>query len=71
VCAQRALIAVAHTLLIICWHLLAEGTTYQELGWDYLAGKDQPERRRKHLVAQLEKLGYNVELVLLPISTSV
>lgn len=59
---QRALIAIAHTLLIICWHLLADDTVYQELGPDYLAGKDQPERRRKHLVAQLEKLGYNVEL---------
>jgi len=59
---QRALIAVAHTLLIICWHLLAEETVYQELGADYLAGKDRPERRRKHLVAQLEKLGYDVEL---------
>jgi len=59
---QRALIAVAHTLLIICWHILAEDTIYQELGPDYLAGKDQPDRRRKHLVAQLEKLGYSVEL---------
>lgn len=59
---QRALIAIAHTLLVICWHILAENTIYNELGPDYLAGKDQPERRRKHLVAQLEQLGYNVEL---------
>jgi len=59
---QRALIAVAHTLLIICWHILAEDTVYQELGPDYLAGKDQPDRRRKQLVSQLEKLGYTVEL---------
>ena len=35
---------------------------FTEIGPDYLAGKDQPERRRRHLVAQLEKLGYNVEL---------
>jgi transposase len=59
---QRALIAIAHTLLVICWHLLADETVYDELGTDYLAGRDQPERRRKHLVAQLEQLGYNVEL---------
>jgi len=26
------------------------------------AGRDRPERRRKHLVAQLEKLGYDVAL---------
>jgi transposase len=59
---QRALIAVAHTILVICWHILADNTVYNEIGTDYLAGKDQPERRRNHLVAQLEKLGYNVEL---------
>ena len=59
---QRALIAIAHTLIVICWHVLADDTVYNEIGPDYLAGRDQPERRRKHLVAQLEKLGYNVEL---------
>jgi transposase len=59
---QRALIAVAHTLLVICWHILNDETVYNEIGPDYLAGKDQPERHRKRLVAQLEKLGYTVEL---------
>jgi transposase len=59
---QRALIAIAHTLLIICWHVLADDTVYNEIGTDYLAGRDQPERRRRHLVAQLEQLGYTVEL---------
>lgn len=59
---QRALIAIAHTLLVICWHLLNDGTVYQELGTDYLAGKDHPDRRRRHLVSQLQKLGYDVEL---------
>ena len=59
---QRALIAIAHTILVICWHLLVDETTYTELGTDYLAGKDQPDRRRKLLVKQLEQLGYNVEL---------
>lgn len=59
---QRALIAIAHTLLVICWHLLNDNTVYQELGTDYLASKDHPERRRRHLVSQLQKLGYDVEL---------
>jgi transposase len=59
---QRALIAIAHTILVICWHLLVDQTTYTELGTDYLAGKDQPDHRRKLLVRQLEQLGYNVEL---------
>lgn len=34
---QRALIAIAHTLLVICWHILADDTTYNEIGTDYLA----------------------------------
>lgn len=59
---RRALIAIAHTILVICWHLLVEQTTYHELGTDYLAGKDQPERRRRLLVAQLEHLGYHVHI---------
>ena len=59
---QRALIAVAHTILVICWHMLTDGTTYTELGPDYLARNDNPERRRRHLVNQLQHLGYHVEL---------
>jgi len=59
---QRALLAIAHTIVVICWHLLTDNTTYQELGPDYLAGKDQPDRRRKLLVRQLEQLGYTVQL---------
>jgi len=59
---QRALIAVAHTILIIAWHVLSEGTVYTELGVDYLAGNDNPDRRRRHLINQLEHLGYHVEL---------
>jgi transposase len=59
---QRALIAIAHSLLIICWHLLTENTTYTELGPDYLAGRDDPERRKRYLVHQLEQLGQKVTL---------
>jgi transposase len=59
---QRALIAVAHTILVICWHLLSENATYQELGPDYLAGHDDPERRKRYLVHQLEQLGQKVTL---------
>lgn len=48
--------------LVICWHLLTDEVVYEELGPNYLAGRNQPERRRKHLVRQLEQLGYSVEL---------
>ena len=59
---QRALVAIAHTLLVIIWHMLNDGTVYTELGADYLAHNDNPDRRRRHLVNQLEHLGYTVDL---------
>lgn len=59
---QRALIAIAHTILVIIWHMLKEGTVYTELGSDYLARLDDPDRRRRHLINQLEHLGYHVQL---------
>jgi transposase len=59
---QRALIAIAHSLLTIFWWMLTENVPYHELGPDYLAGRDQPDRRRRQLVDQLERLGYHVDL---------
>jgi len=59
---QRALIAIAHSILVIIWHMLSDGTVYTELGVDYLAATDNADRRRRHLVKQLERLGYAVDL---------
>ena len=42
--------------------MLTEGTVYTEIGVDYLARNDNPDRRRRHLINQLEHLGYQVEL---------
>lgn len=58
---KRALIAVAHTILTIIYHLLKNGTTYRELGPDYF---DQlgSERLTRSLVKRLEKLGHKVIL---------
>ena len=49
-------------MLVICWHMLSEGTVYTEIGVDYLARNDNPDRRRRHLINQPEHLGYQVEL---------
>ncbi len=59
---QRAIVAIAHTILVICWHLLNDEVDYHELGTDYLAGRDDTARRQRHLVAQLEALGHQVTL---------
>ena len=39
-------------------HLLVDDKPCHELGTDYLAGTDQPDSRRRRLVAQLEPFGY-------------
>jgi transposase len=58
---KRALVALGHTLLVIMYHLLKNGTTYQELGGDFLE-RLEPERLTRQLIHRLEKLGHKVIL---------
>ena len=58
---SRAAVAVGHTILVIAYHLLAEGTTYHDLGPNYFDERDR--RHVEHLlVRRLEGLGYEVKL---------
>jgi transposase len=59
--ANKATIAVCHSILTAAWHMLQTGETYTDPGGDFFARRD-PERTRKRLVGQLERLGYNVTL---------
>ena len=58
---KRAAVAVAHSILVIAYHLLRDGTEYIELGGDYFdkLNKQQIERG---LVKRLEQLGHKVIL---------
>jgi transposase len=58
---KRALVAVGHTILVIIYHLLRNGTTYAELGADYLDRLDT-DRLTRSLVRRLERLGHEVVL---------
>jgi transposase len=58
---KRAAVALAHTLLIIVYHLLAHQEEYQELGGTYFDELEH-EKKEKRLVRQLEKLGFEVAL---------
>lgn len=59
---EKAIIAVAHHLLVVIWWMLSEHVPYNELGEDYLTRRIDPERRKRHLVHQLEQLGVTVTL---------
>ena len=58
----RAIMAIAHKLLIAAFHMLATGEAFRELGKSYL---DQTARKRSttKLVQRLSNLGYNVMLM--------
>lgn len=58
---KKALVAVAHTLIVIIYHVLDRKNAYVELGADYY-DRQHPEKKRKYLVRQLEALGYKVTL---------
>ena len=56
---KRAVIAVAHSILIIAYHMLKSGQGYHELGGNYLEqiNKDQLQR---YFVKRLQRLGLKV-----------
>jgi transposase len=58
---KRAILAVAHTLLVIAYHIIKEQSTYLELGAVYFDRLNE-----QHLITRLksrmEALGYKVEL---------
>ena len=58
---KKALGAVKHSILCACWHMLATGELYNDLGGEYFQRRD-PERATKRLVRQLEALGHSVTL---------
>jgi len=58
---KRAALAVGHSILRIIYHMIKDGTTFQELGADYFDRRNEASVTRR-LVHRLEGLGYQVEL---------
>lgn len=59
---KKAAVAVAHSILVICWHLLTNDTDYDEPGGDYFTRRNDTDRHRDRLIEQLHHLGYRVTL---------
>ena len=59
---KKAAIAVGHSILVICWHLLANNADYDDLGGDYFARRGNTAHHQERLVQQLQDLGYQVTL---------
>jgi transposase len=59
----KALVAVARSILVIVWQLLADPTArYHDLGADYYANRTDKKRKTRNHIRQLEALGYTVTL---------
>jgi transposase len=58
---NKAIVALAHQLLIIAYHLLGTGQPYRELGEDYFDQRNKPKVTRR-LVERLTRLGFAVTL---------
>ena len=58
---KKAIVAVAHSILVIMYECLSHGKTYQELGRDYF---DRVQKRSltDRYVRNLRNLGYEVDL---------
>jgi transposase len=62
---KRAVVAVGHSILVIAYYLLKDGTAYQDLGTTYFDARDRTALTQR-LVTRLEALGHTVHLVPAP-----
>jgi len=58
---RRAAVAVAHSMLVVIYHLIKDGTLYQDLGPHHFDELDRKRATRRAL-HRLEALGYEVSL---------
>ncbi len=70
VCFIQNCLAVAHSILVIAYHMIIRKEPYHELGGDYF-DKRRPEATAKRLVRRLEQLGFQVSLeqLMVPVSS--
>jgi transposase len=61
----KAIIAVAHSLLVIIYHMLRDQRPFADLGADYF-DRLEAKRLEQHHVRRLNALGYGVTLTPLP-----
>lgn len=58
---KRAIIAVAHSLLVAAFYILRDGVVYADLGGDHF-DRLRPDQLTRMLVKRLERLGHTVTL---------
>jgi transposase len=64
---KRAILAVAHSILVIAYHLIQRNEPYRDLGSDYF-DKQRPEATAQRLLKRLQRLGFDVSQIGQPTS---
>lgn len=59
--AQKAIVAVAASILTAVYYIIRDGIPFKDLGVNYFDGRDR-SRTANRFVARLQQLGYNVQL---------
>lgn len=62
-----AIVAVAHSILVISYHIIQRKEPYRELGGDYF-DKQRPEATANRLLKHLQRLGYDISAVARPVN---
>jgi hypothetical protein len=61
--SKRAIVAVAHSILVSAYYMLSRRQPYQELGSNYF-DEHKEQALLNRLTRRLEKLGYDVQIEL-------
>ena len=64
---MRALVAIEHSIITAVWHMLTNGTVFEDLGENHFQRTHESSTRR-HAINQLHQLGYKVQLM--PLATT-
>jgi transposase len=67
--SKKAIMAVAHSILVIAYHIIKDKEPYRDLGSDYF-DKRRPEATAKRLLKRLEQLGYEVSIQSAPLTSA-
>jgi transposase len=59
---KKAIVAVAHQILVTAYSILRDQSEYRELGGDFFA-QQHPQRTQNRLVRRLERLGLQVVII--------
>jgi transposase len=55
------LFSLQHSILVAIFYMLQRDQPYHDLGVDYFIRREDPHRRARKLIRQLEAIGYTVQ----------